>query len=494
VSLALGTFRVPIEVAVASPLAPAPDLPPTGRTETVTWRGVAGSTGARLSASTVTVTPDTVGIGRSLGVVATAKKAVTEIVVTSPEPGAPARALRIPDLRRHEGDTTIRVTGPADLPGSHHLVVTPLDGPVVAPLVAVPPLPARNALPEQLTGGLLSGSLLTLPDVAGRRLRVTLVKGDAPEDFVTQTISHGDVTLFAAPMPVGLHVDGPDGGELFALAGPLRSPASVDVTAALARHLDAAFAAGAAAPVTAGVTLRCDAVGRAQVAWSTEGELIERKVPGRLGVEVTGSPAVVPLPSPHPGRAAARTVADVTVRHHGMAIHPLSDPVPTADGGLGGPTVRDTAVRRSLPPGALRGLTIRRIGVVGWARGTTDLTLEVLGTPTTVRDLTPPVGPQPPAVVWFHLPGLPVDGPVELRLTATRGAFGWVAALEPLVRIAVATAPEGQRVTVGGLVLTLAGEETVATGAALLGTDGWTVSTDQFCTVSLARAVMEFPP
>jgi hypothetical protein len=493
-TVAIGAVGLSIEGAFSLPLGPSPELPSSGRTETATWRAVAGSTGARLAASTVTVTPDTSSTGRSLGVVVGARKSVTEIVVQSPEPRAPLRALRIPGLRRHEGDRRPGVEGTGDLPTSHHLVLTPLDGPVVAPAVAVPALPGQRALPAQLTGGSLSGSLYTVPDVIGRRFRVTLVRGDSPEDFEPQVIDHGDVTMFAAPMPVGLHVEGPDGAELFALAGPLRSAATVDVRAALARHLDAAFAAGGTDPVPARLTLRSDVVGGADVAWSVVGGVVERALPDRVTVEVAGSPTVIALPAPHPGRAADRTVADVTVRHSGMAIHPVSDPLPTADGGLGGPTVRDSAVTRALPPGALQGLRLRRVGVVGWARGTTDLTLEVLGTSASARDLAPPPAREAPAVVWFDLPELAVDRPVELRLTATRGAFGWVAAPQPLVRLAVAAPPEGQHVTVGGLDLALTGPETVATGVALLGTDGWAVTTDQLCTVSVARAVMEFPP
>lgn len=495
--LVAGPATVQIEghqVAVASlPL----DVSPSGHTTTRSWRGVAGATGARLTSSFITVQPDTGGSGRSLGVVASGKERVDEILVDSPVAAAPVRSFRIPHLVRFEGDDEVAISGEEDFGEELHLVLTPIvDGPMQAPVLAVPPLPGKAALPPQLTGGSLSGSLFTVPDVAGARFRITLVKGDAPDDFEEQVFSHGDVTMYAAPMPVGLHVDGPDGTELFALQGPVSGTTTVDVTAAMRRHLSAAAAGGVGGePVTAAITVRSDVVGTAWVRWACDGEVIERSLDRRLTLEISGAPARIALPAPHPGRAATRTVADVTVAHHGMAIHPISDAIPEADAGLGGPVVRDVAVVRALPPGALRGHHLTRVCVIGWPVAETDLTLEVLGTTATVQGLAAPVDRAPPSQVWFDL-GAPllVDGPVELRLTATRGAFGWVAAPEPLVRVAIAARPRGEKVTVGGHTVALTGVETVETGVALSGPHGWAVASDQLCTVSISNGVMEFAP
>ncbi len=477
--------------------APPVDVPPSGHVETLSWRGAAGATGARLTSASLTVDPDTAGTSRSLGTVASAKTKVTEIVVQSPTPGAPIREIRIPDLVRHDGDDDFAISGSGDLGGDLHLVVTPIvGGQAQAPLVAVPPLPRRKALPAQLTGGGLSGSLLTLPDVTGTTYRITVVKGDAPEDFDEQLFSHGDVTMYAAPMPVGLHVDGPDGAELFAMSGPIVSRVVVDLQAALSRHLGAAVVGAAAgAAITAPITVRSDVVGRAWIELHSAGGLVERAVEGRLTAEVSGEATTVSVPAPLPGRAANRTIADVTITHHGMAIHPISDAVPTADAGLGGPVVRDLAVVRSLPPDALRDLRIARVGVIGWALAETDLTLDVLGVTSSVAGIAAPSDRQSPSLVWFEFddPVL-VDGPLAFGLTATRGAFGWIADPEPLVRVAVAVSASGERVVVGGHTIELTGPETVAGGVTLAGTDGWPVVTDQFCTVSIANAVMEFAP
>lgn len=462
-------------------------LGPADHAIAVTWRPVAGATGVRVTRATVTVDPATGGTGRDLGVGAAARVRQQAIDVTSPEPAAPVRSLVIPNLTRHEGDAAIPVTGSGSL-GAHRLVVRPVvGGQAQAPVVAVPALDAAGMRPALLTGGSLSGSRLTLPDLPGGRFQVSLCTGGSPEDFTPQTISCGDVRVCAAPGPVGLHVLGPDGAEVFALAGPLTAAVTVDLRAALERYLGAH-----AAHPTGTVLLRVDGPGDARVSFTATG-VVERRVPARLDVTVEGEPADVVLPPPSPGRSPTRTRATVTVTHAGLALHPLSDAVPTAAGVLAGPVVRDTAVLRELPPAALAGLALRRVAVVGRPFTECDLTLDVLGRTATRTALPAATGPARPRVVWFDLgEDVEVDRPVRVSLTATRGTFGWVAAPDPLVRFAVVTAPEGHTVRVGERPVPLTGRET--TLAVELGAPPWRVATDQFCTVSLAETVLEFAP
>lgn len=487
-----------IDVAVAGvALAEPVELTPDGYQRTASWRGVAGATGVRIDRARLTVDPTTSGVGRSLGVAAAAHGEVTAIDVVSPEPGTLVRSLTIADLLVHEEgrDEPRRVD--AEGLGGFRLVVAPVvGGAVQAPTIAVPELGASNALPAQLTGGSLSGAVLSLPDLAGDRFWVTVVTGDAPQDFVAALVSHGDVVLHAAPGPVGLHVDGPDTSELYSRAGALTGTEVVDVTAALQRHLGAAAGqlGGPDDTLAATVTVRADRRGAASVHLFVAG-VVERRVEERLTAEATGSPVTIALPPPHPGRPAQRTVADITVIHHGAALHPLSDPLPTADAGLGGEVVADGAVIRVLPPQALAGEQLLRVGVVGLPLTDCDLSLAVLGTTAAVSGLAAAVGRTAPTVVWFEFASaLIVEAPIELALTATRGTFGWVADPQPLVRLAVAADPVGRLVTVGGGDLTLTGAETTAAATVLSGTDAWTVVTDQFCTVSLANTLLEFGP
>jgi len=156
--------------------------------------------------------------------------------------------------------------------------------------------------------------------------------------------------------------------------------------------------------------------------------------------------------------------------------------------------VRESPVVRELPPDALAGLRLRRVAVVGLPLTACDLTLRVLDRTATRQALPAATGPARPRAVWFDLGAdVPVTGPVRIALTATRGVFGWVARPEPLIRLAVATAPEGTTIRLADLTLPLTGRETTVTGE-VHGAPPWRVATDQFCTVTLAETVLEFAP
>lgn len=483
-----------VQAEVTTMLAAPVDVPPAGLVLEEAWRPVAGATGASVGSAVVRVTPATGAPRRSLGVAAPAARAAS-LTVRNPVPSAPLRALDLGPLARFipDGDNEIAITldGEGPLDGRRLAVAPVVAGAVQAPVVTAPALAARGAVPAQLTGARLSGHVLELPDLVATELRVTLVSGEDPTAFVAEDLAHGDVTAYAAPMPVGLHVEGPDGAEQHAVAGPLTREVDLDVTAAVSRALDAAAVAGG--PLGPRVTLRSDAVGAAHVRLDVSGGSIVRTLGAPLTAELDGSPASLAVPAPHPGRAPLATHATVTVTHHGIALHPVSDPLPTVEAGLSGPAVRSAGVTRALPPAALSGQVLRRVGVVGWPRELTDLTVEVLGARATVEGLAPARGRTAPVLVWFDVGTLEVSAPVELRLTATRGAFDWVASPEPLVRIGVACTPERERVTVGGRAIDLTGARTtVATD--LAGTDRFDVTTDQFCTVTLTDAVMRFAP
>lgn len=470
---------------------PAPiDVTPAGTESTLNWRAVSGATGVRLDASTVTIAP-TVSGERDVGVVSPGKNRVDSFTVTSPAPGALIRSLSIPNLRRHEGDEEIDIDSVGTL-GSFRLVLTPIvGGQELAPIISVRSIPRVNALPAQLVGGALSGSRFTLPDVVGDKFKVTVVTGDAPEDFVSQSISFGDVRMSVAPGPVGLHLDGPDGAEIYAVAGPITARTEYDVSAAVQRHLGGVVVDGAP---SAAITVRSDVVGSASVRWITNGRVL-RRFDDRLTVETTGSAASIAVPAPKPGRASAVTIADVVVTHHGSALHPLSDALPTTDADLGGPRVRDVPVVRELPPEALRDQYITRLGVIGWPSDNTDLSLTVLDATATVVGLGGSRDRDPATLVWFEFDEpLAVDRSVSVTLVATRGAFDWIADPDPLLRIVVTATPSGERVVVAGRTIWLTGEETVEMRTALSGTDEWSVDTDQFCTVAISNAVMEFAP
>ncbi|GEK21069.1 hypothetical protein [Cellulomonas xylanilytica] len=477
-ALAVGTAAAVSVTLDTVALLPAVAITPSGLQLTTPWRAVTGATGARVASAVLTVDPVTHGSGRDVGTVSPGATGVQTLTVRPPDPAVPTRALTIPGL-------------PAVLDANPALRVVVQQG--GQPVVAVPPLPGNGQLlPAQLTGGSRSGAQVTVPDLLGT-LTVSVALGSTLQDLVKQPFTHQDVRLRVAPMPVGVHVLGPDGDEQLAVPGPVRARITHDLAPALQRHLTAAVTAAPGG--TAPITVRSDAQGEARLQLRVDGVVIERTLDGRLTVECDGAPTTVARPGPPPGRPPTRTVADVTITHHGAAIHPASDPVPAVDADTAGLAVRDAPVVRRIAAATLAGERVARVAVVGWPHGETDLALVVAGRSLTRTALPAADGRTPARVVWFDL-GEPaaVEGPLELSLRATRGAFRWLAAPEPACRIAVATAPEGTHVTVGGTTVALTGAETHVPAAVLDGVDGWVVATDQLCAVALSGAVMEFAP
>jgi len=491
----------PAEVRTLDPVyfAPAVTIDSTGVPLPFTWRPVPGSTGTRVASAPVRVLPATGGDGRDVGAV-TAGGTTTAFTVRLPAGEMLLRGLRIPNLVRHDGEDEYPINGQQDL-GEFRLVVRPVvNGQVQAPVVAVPPVSGQNMLPAQLAGGSLSGSLLRLPDLVGSRFEVSLCSGGEPDDFEAVTISIGDVRGLVAPQPSSVSVKDAAGAVAVAFNGPSVAMIELDLAAPLQRHLDQVVSD----PTVNRADGRVVAAGpgSAQLRWSPEVTLL-RAVDGRASVSLTGEPASLDLGVSPAGRDPLRTRADLTITHDGLALHPLSDPVPAQPAGLSGPVVSATPVTRALAPQALQGFRIGRIGVVGRVMQAADLTISLecgQGAPTTatLSDLDAATGPGN-QVRWFELDeAVMVSGPVRVSLTATRGRFGWVTtageAGSPAVRWAVVTDPAGTRVTVADTVLTLTGIETALTGATLSGPSPLAVTTDQFCTVAASSAVQEFAP
>jgi hypothetical protein len=491
----------PAQFATLDPVnfAPTVTIDSAGVPLPFSWRPVPGGTGARVESAPVRVLPSTGGDGRDVGVVC-AGGTTTTFTVRLPAGDTLLRGLRIPSLVRHDGEDEFPINGQEDL-GDHHLVVRPfVNGQVQAPVVAVRPVQGGGMLPAQLAGGSLSGSLLRLPDLVGGRFEVSLCSGSAPDDFEPVTISFGDVRGLVAPQPSSVSVEDPTGAVAIAFEGPGVAMIALDLGAPLQRHLgevvpDPAVSRADGRVVAAGP-------GSAQLRWSPDVTLL-RAVDGRVSVTLTGEPAHLDLGVPAAGRDPLLTRADLTITHDGLALHPLSDPVPAQPAGLSGPVVTATPVTRALPPEALLGFRVGRVGVVGRVVAAADLTLtlecgQARPTAVTLSELDAATGPGN-EVWWFPLDeAVMVSGPVRVSLAATRGRFCWVATAEdgaaPAVRWAVVTEPAGTRVTIAGTPVTLTGIETSLTGATVAGPSPLPVTTDQFCTVAASSAVQEFAP
>jgi len=164
-----------------------------------------------------------------------------------------------------------------------------------------------------------------------------------------------------------------------------------------------------------------------------------------------------------------------------------------------------------LPPAALVGETVRRVGLVGRAAEPTDVTVQMVeqaagrpglpvGNPG-VASLEPATTAGSPQVVWVDLPtGVEVTGPVGVAVTATRGRFLWAAGPDPLVLLAVEQPDAaGTEVSVGGATVTLAGAETTVVGqllppARFTSAEAPEATSDQLVTVVLADLTLRYAP
>ncbi len=466
----------------------------SGHTLTRSWAAIPGATSMRVGSSSLSVHPATSSMGRNVGVVVGARSGVNKIRVPVKPNGALVRSIHIANLQYSSEESTRIAVAPV------------VNGAAQAPTHTVPAVHVGGSVPDQLKGATFNGSLLKLPDVAATALDITVVTKSEPSEFQKVNFSHGDVTLYVAPGPIGLSIVGPDGQEQSAHPGPLTSSISVDLTAVMKRHLgNPGPPANPPTPPTAELKLNVTSPGSATLFWYVSGMVIERALPEPVQVTCSGRPAVLALPAPDPGVNALRTLCDITVDHHGRQLHPISDPVPPIDAGVGGPAVRGTAVTRSLPPQGLAGESVVAVAVIGWPMGSTDLAVSIGGSTSSLQGLEAPEARSSPMVAWIELDEpIPGDRVTEVSLTATRGAFAWVANPSPLVQVAVASEPAGKSVSVAGLGVTLTGKETHLGGLTLGGPvshagvpghgggRGWLVQTNQFCDVRLSDVTLEF--
>jgi hypothetical protein len=425
------------------------------------------------------------------------------------------RSLTLHELTRPGEDEPIEVRDEGDLDGRLSVaLVDPASGAVGAPVHTVSEVPQRGAVPPQLGGASFHGRVLTLPDLRAAKLELTRVHNDFPEEFARQPFSLSSVDAALAPYPEGLSVTGADGATLFSLPGPFgpaASPAVVDLRVPVELALAAATAAGA--DLTATFTVSATVDGEVTTDGVAASGFVVRTVAEPIAVALTGQPRPLAVGGAALDERPPVTVtADLTITYDGLRLHVLSDDVPTGAGGLGGPVVADEPVLRTFPPEALAGERVARVGLVGRPVGETDLSVrlvrvvggaagEPLGAPG-VLTVAPSAAPGPASspVVWVELPD-PVDvvAPAGVTVTATRGAFRWVAAPDPLVLLAVVDAdPGGRPVRIGPTIVAVSETKRTFTAFALAaGAFAATppvVSSELFCTVHLAHLTMRYQP
>jgi hypothetical protein len=493
---------------------------PTGGLDlSLTWRPAVGATEAVVEAAWLDLAPlprDDPGEG----VAASLSPNGNSFDIVLDGPLRPVRSVRLTGLTAAGSNRSLRNAADigalaADLPGAgawRLTVAIDAGGGFGLVQFAVPFIGQSNQRPALLAGAHFDGRVLHLPDVPVRGLRVSLMRGDLPEDLVAQPAALASADVRVAPAPLDLAVSDAD-GPVWAVPGALADRVRVDLRNSVERGLNrnpAAAATGIALKVTTAGRLFAGEIG-------ARGHLL-RNYADKVLAAFEGDRQSLPL-GPLETRAPDEVRADVTIVHEGLRLHPLSAAVPAATGGLAGVAVGAQPCVHALPPGALTGETLVRVGVVGFGTndggGSGDVTaarlglrlLEAAGPKVgqpiaeahAAADVPPTPGGSGAAIVWFVLAKpLAVDRPLAVELTATARRFLWVEQNGvPAVRFAVACAPGGQ-LQVAGMAFAIAGERTDLPGQALPAAAfaGGPVlaETDQFCRLTLSNLRLRYAP
>lgn len=506
-------------VAFANPI-PTIDVPIEGKTIPFDLGlPLAGTDRLELAPVTVEVEADSADdfLGYPLGELPARLNAdTTELVLTVPA----GRSLRSAHLADFKSEGKALGSEQQLREADRRLAVSTRDprGGWAAPVTSVPAVGRRGQLPPSLTGASYASNALRLPDLLGS-LRLTVVDGDTPDKFSAHAMSVGKVTGWAAPTPVDLTLTSPDGTVLWNFPGALPAGASTnaDVTVALTAALEALRKTGQ--PISGALTLTARFPAKVGLRVSRVRGYLVRALPGTTSVTLAGEPVSVPLAAALPSARPTSVVGDVKVKYAGMRLADVSDPLPPP-GAVSGLVVRQEPVRRTLPPLALRGETVTRIGLVGYCPQATALLVRLvpadppapaagagptgpaLGAPGTAQ----PTPSQNSTVIWVDLPTpVTIEQPVAVEVSAGTGTLHWVAAPEPLVRIVVRDPdPGGRPILLGSVpLLTVSDPETSTLRASLpaapwepLATPGQPASpalaSALFCTVEITDAELRY--
>jgi hypothetical protein len=440
----------------------------TPHTLTITWAGAPGATQAEVDDASLDIDA------------ASAAQLPTEPFdpafaqvgglsmwdVTVP-PGLRVRSLALVSLADVNGNPITE----AAFPDGGRLTLSLPDprGGFGAPLFAVPPVAGHGVYPRSLGGAGFASGVLSLPDVQATTLRLAVVSSDPAELDPRGDVALGRITGVGVRYPSGLQLTDESGAVMW--ANPRELPPGlpsvhVDLKATLKKALNDKAKTAAGGPVSVALTLTAAAPTKLAVSGPAVSGALVRRFPGVTRTTVTGETTPVAL-ALGPGEpplaldATARVTADVTLRYDGQRVLPFSDPIPAADD-VRGRIVGADPVLRVLPPQSLTGLTVTRIGLVGFAPEPCELSVRL------VRPLSGDPLPGDPAVVridpaaavrtvWAELPqpASPREA-AAVAVRTTRGRFFWTTRQDdaPRVRIAVLDAqPAARRITLDGVVL-----------------------------------------
>lgn len=476
-------------------------IPAGGHPIRYAWAAVPGATGAEVSTAGIRIESATTQ--RALGDLTVAKNGERYVVTTR---GKRVHSLTLNGLEYvPEGATEPRGARSVGDLGELHLVVQIPDpaGGWLPPLHAVPPAPQQNMIPPTLTGASLENGVLRLPDLVASRIRLTLAKGHTPDAFEAQPFTLGAVQGIETVVPRDLRVVGPDGGVIWEFAGdfvPTAPAAEIDLSLPLQTALSAAVKVGQSPEAT----FRIEGSGTILLVVRAAHGALLRATPGVSRTVLAGEDLALGDDTTLPAEAPSAATADLTVRYDGIRLlETVSDPTPLQGGPFAGLVVATVATVRDLPPLALEGRVVRRIGVFGRAPVESHLEVSVVDAVSGAA-LTPSgTVTVPPsktfATWWAELPTHePIARPSSLSVRASAGRFLWVVAGHPITRVAIDDPSwPGLAVSLGGVPLAVTGGTESHQPAAALPTAAFAGATprlrsDLFLTVDVGDLVLRY--
>lgn len=448
------------------------DIAADGRLLSWQWAKADGAGDVEVTAGSAVISSSLVE--QSLGEL-TVSNDGNDRVVTVPA-GKLIRYLALSGLKT-DGDVRVRSQGELSGAGRRLAITLETGGSVPAPQYAIPPVGARGMIPTTLTGASYENDVLELPDVAAKRIRLSLVEGDVPESFGKHAMTLEGVTGTAAVLPRNLRLIEPDGATIvwqFPGDMPVAAPEfTVDLATSAGKLLRQALKSGG--PTDFAYRLKADEAAAVYLRFIKPSGALLRVFSGTLEHELVGDPVTLSLGVPPlaPELPSAVT-GDLTVTYRGLRLlESLSSDLPEAAGAVAGVIVGEEPVVRPFPPQAFEALPPARIGIIG--RSPVDCELSIQLTAVNGPAVAPPgVTQLPPSLtmgtVWIDLPPIEAAGqPLALTVRATKGRFLWAAGDQPLVRVAVRDPdPGGRTLTLNGAVLTaVTAKKTVVKAASL---------------------------
>ncbi|HEY1175951.1 MAG TPA: hypothetical protein VGF17_07310 [Phytomonospora sp.] len=464
------------------------------------WAPVPGADTVEITSAGLTVTSAPGEESLSLPVTADG-----DGLIVTPPAHVDVKTLTLVGLYRLEGEDRITVRSQADLAGRLAVRVEPATGGgFAAPAYSVPPVWGHDLIPTTLTGASMSYSphpaLRLPPEVRAKRLRLSLVTGDTPEEFEERPFGLDRIQGLLVRPPRDLTVTGPDGTKVLDVPGetPAGRRLDVDLAPEARKILSAALADGL--PLKGAFTVRGAAGSLVRLSGGKiRGDLI-RSFPGVRGTTLRGETAVA---ADFAATVPQDVRGDLTAAYLGLRVlTELSDGFPAQQGGISGPVLAPErpAVARAFPPAGIGPHPLALVGLIGRATGDCAVTLTV--TRSDGEALGPAAQAAIPAtervcVTWIALPApLAVNEPAAVTVTATRGRFLWAAGERPWARLVVADpAPPPTPITLGATVLATVDADGIHLPAHPLPpllAAGAPLASDLFVQVDLSDVVMRY--